>query len=150
LSRHRARFTRAHRDDTGAAAVEFAIVTPLLLLLVFGLIQYGFYFWAMQGGSAAAREAARRAAVGAPTSCTDFRSEVSANIDGIEAGGVSITRDFDSPGPVQIGDDVTVTVVFDSYDLNIPFVPFIDDGVVTQTATARVDYVPDTSIGDCA
>jgi Flp pilus assembly protein TadG len=130
--------------------VEFALIAPLLLLLVFGLIQYGFYFWAMQGGSAAAREAARKASVGAPTSCADFRDEVRANIEGIETGGVSITRDFDSTGTVQVGDDVSVTIVFNSHDLNIPFVPFINDGVVTQRATSRVDYVPDTSIGDCS
>jgi Flp pilus assembly protein TadG len=140
------------RGEDGAAAVEFAIIVPLVLVILFGLIQYGFYFGAMQSGSAAAREAARRAAVGAPTACTTFRSEVSANIDGFETGGVSIKRDFadaNSNAKVDVGEDVTVTVSFKSYDLNMPFVPFINDGRVTQKATARVDYLPDATIADC-
>ena len=47
-----------------------------------------------------------------------------------------------SAGTVGIGDTVTVKVRFKSYDLNLPFVPFIDDGWVESTAVSRVDYVP--------
>lgn len=130
--------------------MEFALVAPLLLLLIFGLVQYGFYFWAMQGGSAAAREAARRAAVGQPTACSTFRTEVQANINALSTGNVSITRDFDSTGTVTAGDDVEVEVAFDSFDFGIPLVPFVDNGRVRQSATARVEYVPDVTIGDCS
>lgn len=138
------------RRESGAAAVEFALIVPLLLMVVFALIQYGFYFWSMQGGSAAAREAARRAAVGQPISCTDFRSEVRANIESMETGNVSITRDFQGAGTPSVGDDVVVSVAFDSVDLGFPLVPFINNGRVEQSATARVDYVVDSGIGDCS
>lgn len=140
---------RARRDE-GAVAVEFALILPLLLLLVFGLIQYGFYFWSMQGGSAAAREAARRASVGQPASCADFRSYVKARI-GVtgDQNSAVITRTYKdalgaarTPANVEVGDLVTVTVQFESYDMNIPFVPFINDGVVYQSADSRVEYVP--------
>ena len=47
------------RDDTGAVAVEFALLLPLLLLLVLGTIQYGSYFYSTQAGSDIARDASR-------------------------------------------------------------------------------------------
>ena len=143
---------RMRRRDDGAVAVEFALIAPLLLLLVFGLIQYGFYFWSMQGGSSAAREAARRAAVGEPVGCNDFRDYVKERI-GVtgDQASADITRTYTDavtgdpvlPAAVRPGDVVTVSVTFNSYDMNIPFVPFIDDGVVSQTADSRVEYVPD-------
>lgn len=140
--------SRRRRDD-GAVAVEFALIFPLLAIVVFALIQYGMYFWAMQGGSAAAREAARRAAVGQPTACTEFRTQVRANIDAMETGAVQIKRTFPRT-PVQVGDDVEISVSFRSMDFGFPFVPFINNGVVQQKATARVDYLPDPTIGNCS
>ncbi len=44
-----------------AAAVEMAIVTPLLLTLVFGIIEYGWVFTVRQALVQAAREGARTA-----------------------------------------------------------------------------------------
>jgi Flp pilus assembly protein TadG len=138
---------RRHAD--GASAVEFALVLPLLLLLVFGIIQYGFYFWSLQGGSAAVRDAARFASVGKPTSCADFRLQVQGNLSSVGARNVAITRDFSSDS-VQRGDTVTVRVEFDSVDLNLPFVPLPGGGQVVQEALARVENVPDAAIGDCS
>ena len=43
--RHRrvqGRTTHQRRREDGAAAVEFALVLPILLLLVFGIIGYGY------------------------------------------------------------------------------------------------------------
>ena len=60
--------------------------------------------------------------------------------------GATITRTYVN-GPtntdpkVEVGDVVTVTVTFNSFDLNLPLVPFPDNGRVTQAAEARVENV---------
>jgi Flp pilus assembly protein TadG len=55
---------RVRPDEHGAAAVEFALVVPLILVLVFGIIAYAYMFSFRQALSQAASEGAR-AAVGA-------------------------------------------------------------------------------------
>lgn len=47
------------REDRGAAAVEFALVLPVLCLIVLGTIDWGWYFYLSQVVTNAAREGAR-------------------------------------------------------------------------------------------
>lgn len=54
---------KAAGRDRGAAAVEFALVVPLLLMLVFGIISYGYMLSFRQALSQSATEGARSAAV---------------------------------------------------------------------------------------
>ena len=134
------------RSESGAVAVEFALILPVLLILVLGIIQYGMYFHARQGGSDIARDAARRAAVSTPATCADFRTMVRGDIDDLTGSGATatVTRTYTKANPalVQVGDTVHVSVVFTSYDLNIPLVPIVEDGVVEMKVDARVEFVP--------
>jgi Flp pilus assembly protein TadG len=57
---------RGHTADSGASAVEFALVVPILLLLVFGIIDYGFVFSQQSTLNNGVREGARRAVVADP------------------------------------------------------------------------------------
>jgi len=57
------RYVRGRARDRGAAAVEFALVVPLLLLLVMGILDYGRFFFDSVSLRQGAREAARQAVV---------------------------------------------------------------------------------------
>ncbi len=61
---------RPEASDRGAVAVEFALVAPLLLFLLFAMIGYGYMLSFRQAISQAAAEGARAAAV-APASLSD-------------------------------------------------------------------------------
>lgn len=65
------------RSEDGAAAVEFALVTPLLFLVMFGILQYGLYFFDTLGTRQGVREAARQGVVEnfSATGCTGSNSE---------------------------------------------------------------------------
>ncbi|MDP2181480.1 MAG: TadE/TadG family type IV pilus assembly protein, partial [Actinomycetota bacterium] len=52
-----------HRGEHGAAALEFAVVLPVLLTLLFGMLEFGFMFQAQLAVTHAARESARLASV---------------------------------------------------------------------------------------
>jgi hypothetical protein len=59
----RSRLAASWRDERGAAAVEFALVMPLLILLLFGIIEFARVWNARQTLTDAAREGARIAVV---------------------------------------------------------------------------------------
>jgi Flp pilus assembly protein TadG len=54
-----ARTGRPIRGDRGQALVEFAILVPVLLLLLVGVIQVGFWFWTDIDLQSGTREAGR-------------------------------------------------------------------------------------------
>jgi len=134
------------RAERGASAVEFALIAMPILVLLFGMVQYGLYFWAMQGGSDIARSAARSASVGDPADCAAFREAIRGEVNDLTGSGATaqITRTYvrQKAGEVTIGDRVEVRVRFKSIDMHFPFIPFINDGMVTAEAESRVDYVP--------
>lgn len=67
MSRRAFARVRAQRDESGAAALEFALVVPILLIIVFAIISYGYMFSVRQALTQAAAEGARAAAVSTPS-----------------------------------------------------------------------------------
>ncbi len=92
------RATSRRDDERGAAMVEFALIAPLLLALVFAVVSFGWMLSYRQGVSQAAVEGARAIAV-APSGATNLQSRAESAIDrslgsyGISCTGGSLKRD---------------------------------------------------------
>lgn len=138
---HRLR-TRASSDH-GAAAVEFALVSILLITLLFGIIQYSFLFWESQSASRTAREVGRVAAVGTAT-CAEMQAGADSQVPH-----KSVTIDVDFPPAPAVGDTVTATVSFPYTKLGFPFVPVPGGDTASQSADVRIENVTANST-DCA
>jgi Flp pilus assembly protein TadG len=151
---------RRRRDEGGAAAVEFALILIPMLYLVFGLIQYGWYFYAMQSGSSAVGDAARRIAVGNCQSTSQVQgvifNHLGAATTASSASGITATITYtkaDGSGaassPGEIGGGVTVTATFPTLNMHFPFIPVPGGGDVTRTNVARIEDL-DSSQGTCS
>ena len=57
--KQRMRFRRLVRSDSGAELIEFSLTLPLLLMIVVGIIEFGFVFREYEIVTNAAREGAR-------------------------------------------------------------------------------------------
>jgi hypothetical protein len=125
-------------DENGAVAVEFALIAMLLFTLLFGILQFGLWFWCWQTGAHAAREAARFSAV-EPCDDAGIAEKASAALEGAPVTGAAPTIDVDTPADVRVGDEITVHVHFTTVDLG--FFPGFD-GIVDKSATSRVENVP--------
>jgi len=97
------------RYRRAAAAVEFAVVAPVFLLLVFGMIEYGRMVMVYQVITNASREGARAAVLdGATTS--GVTTAVNTYLTSGAVSGATVTVSPNPPSGAQNGDPVTVTV----------------------------------------
>ena len=109
-------------DERGAAVVEFAIVFPLLVMFLLGIVQFSLMYNRQQALHAAAREGGRVASI--PTST---QSDITAAVDAALAGTpfdssrvITVSPSSSQPCLDNQGATVTVTVTADS-QLDIPF-----------------------------
>jgi Flp pilus assembly protein TadG len=113
---------RRKPQKRGAALVEFAVVTPLLLLILFGIIEFGQLFKVRQTAQHAAREACRIAVLQSTAKpYSNSAGPVMSRISQImtaagvpfNTGMVSITEDSTGDPTVSI----TVTVPYEDVKL---------------------------------
>jgi len=148
-----------HGPEAGAALVEFALVLPLLLVLLFGMLDFGkaFNYWIDQ--THLANEGARWAAVnknpGGGTLQEYIRSQ--ANTAELRDGGtasvpgaIEICISFPN-GTSQVGDPVRVTA---SAAYN--WLPFLGGRIgitstsISASATMRLEAVPSVYSAGCS
>ncbi len=122
-------------QDRGAAVVEFAIVVPVLLLILFGLIDFGRLFFVQLSAKNAVREAARTWVV-ADTDMTLVTDEAD-RLAGIStfAGGTAPVWTWDPPGstagPTACNPSEPVVV-----SVTIPYRPLLPFGVNAMDVSA--------------
>jgi Flp pilus assembly protein TadG len=116
---------RKLKGQRGAAAVEFALIAPLLFMLIFGITEFGVAWSQREVYIQAAREGARYAAVGCEDgSCAS--GEVADRVDDAALDYTLTNTPAVSPDPGCSSTDSsdTVTVSWSqSFSINIPFIP---------------------------
>ncbi|MGH3470553.1 MAG: TadE/TadG family type IV pilus assembly protein [Nocardioidaceae bacterium] len=151
----RARLRLRRRDD-GAAAVEFALLLVLFVTLLFGLIQYGMYFYSSQTGSSVAGRALREVTVGNCQPSADLQTYITNGLSGAAAGAVTnVTRTYThtngttttNPALAQVGDQVVLTFTYPDVNLHFPFVPFLSNDTITKSVQGLVE---DTASQGCS
>lgn len=112
--------------ERGVATVEMALVLPLLLLLTFGLIEYGWMFLKAQQTAAAARHGARQAILPSATNARVLSAVADQMADAGITGDYTVTFVPADVAAVVPGEAVTVSVSVPyegANDLGMPFVP---------------------------
>ncbi len=139
-----ARLVRKPKDvrERGQAMVEFALIVPIFLLLVFAIVDFGMGFHAWITVTNAAREGARVGAVGADSATIQAKvTDTAASLDAAQLTS-TVTNAQGAPG-----ESVTVKVDYD-YQLITPLssiMGFVSgdtigpDIVFSSTAKMRIE-----------
>jgi len=133
-----------NQRQRGASLVEFALAAPLLFLLLFGTIEFGWAFYQELNVRHGAREAIRLAAVdaspanGESTQVRNIAREVCNRMDAEPGGGILVTIDAGA----AIGDEVTVTVRKPLRQLTGMFSVGLDGIVLRSSVGSRLEQDP--------
>jgi Flp pilus assembly protein TadG len=123
------------RNDDGQAFVEFVIVLPILVLLIFGITQFGLAFRNYIAITDAARVGARAAAVKRTSSPCAAASTAIQNT--VSAGQWSqISSRITCVAGANVGDQVSVTIQY-PYSIGLPGVNVSGD--LTANAKERME-----------
>lgn len=136
---HRRR-NHSFRSERGQAAVEFALVAPILIALLLAIVQAGVAFNHYLAVTDAARAAARKAVTArlAGLTTTDIQNaaySAAADLDSTKVG-VAIADPTD-PGFAQAGSTLTVTVTY-PYSIDILGMT-VASGDLTSRMTERLE-----------
>jgi Flp pilus assembly protein TadG len=127
------------RSEEGQAAVEFALVVPMLIALLLGIVQAGVAFNHYLAVTDAARAAARQAieARVAGVTVNDVQQAAQDAAGGLDLTGRVTLADPADPTFTHAGSTLTVTVVY-PYSINILGLP-VASGDLQSTMTDRLE-----------
>jgi Flp pilus assembly protein TadG len=126
-------------NEQGQAVVEFAVILPVLLLILFAILQFGVVFNNYIQVTAAAREGARKAAVSRTlgTAAAESAATTAAKNAAPGLNQSSITVSFPNSPTFAQGSDVSVQV---SYPYSISIIGLVvASGNLNSTTTMRVE-----------
>ena len=140
------------RSDDGAVLVEFALLAPILFLIVFGIIEFGWGFAQYLDVRHGAREAARLAAVnysedGLTTGGPQTRQIQLEACDrmGGDAIGATVEIGLTTAGENQIGDEGFIEVKSELNTLTGFLDPFLAGKAIDDRITFRLERNVDWS-----
>jgi Flp pilus assembly protein TadG len=126
--------------EKGTAAVEFALILPMLLLMLFVIIEFGFIFYDKAVLTNASREGARKGIlardprVSAATISTTVGAYCARNLISFGPSSVPTTSISGAPCPAS-DDDITVTVRYPYNFLVLPNFLTTVTGPINLSAT---------------
>lgn len=139
------KFSTLKRNERGAAAIEFAIAVPILVLLIYGIFRIGLLYQANAGMQHALGEGARMATLCTPTgtTCTTpTNDQLKARMTSKLFGKGDGTFTVQEPGTGAGYRDLRIT-----YVKKMNFL-FINGPTITLNREKRA-YVADTQLPDC-
>ncbi|MCP4593948.1 MAG: pilus assembly protein [bacterium] len=107
---------RRHPRARGAALLEFAVVCPLLMTILFGIMEYGYVFLVQQSLTNAAREGCRIAVLQSSTD-TQIDARIGLIMDAADITGYTTTKTHATTDPYDPVETVTVSVPYDSVSI---------------------------------
>lgn len=130
---------RTARSQRGAATVEFAVVAPLVFLLVFMVVEFGRMVMVQQILTNASREGARRAIVEAAV-VADVEAKVNGYLARTSLAPATASISPTSLKQVGFGDPVTVAVSVKYGDVSwLPVPRFLGDLTLTGRSEMRAE-----------
>lgn len=110
--------------ESGASAVEFALVLLPLLLILFGIIDYGRAFYVQVNLESATREIARQAAVNGPQTLIDQAKQQITDLAGLSnvTGSATGSITWTTPTCSSVGQSLT-TAVSIPFSMAFPLLP---------------------------